>query len=123
MVAKILSFFVAAAIWQTCVAVAFVILSFVDGLKVEDAHAFLPYALFSVLLAGACVVAGGRLAKSRATITGIAVGLLPSAVLAVLGVWTLKGIEAWFNVWLAAGSGIGGGLGALFSSCIQKKHS
>jgi hypothetical protein len=120
---KILSFFVAVVTWLACIVIAFVVPSYLDGLKVEDAHAILPYALFSVLLAATCVVIGARLTASRATITGIAVGLLPSAALLTSGVLTFKGVEAWFNICLAVGSGVGTGLGALFSSRIQRSHS
>ena len=120
MARKILSFVVALGAWQACIAVAFAILSFIDGLKVEDVRAFIPYALFSVPLAGACVVIGARLTILRATITGLGIGLLPSAILATLGALALKGIEARLDLCLATASAVGGGLAGLFSSYIQR---
>jgi hypothetical protein len=117
MTVKILSFLAAIAFWLTCVAITFFALSFANGLKVENSRAFLPYILFGVLLAAGCVTAGRHLPKSGATIVGVVIGLLPVAILTIY-----VGIELPLSIIsLATASGIGGGVAASTSSCIQNK--
>jgi hypothetical protein len=120
---KILSFVVALVVWQGCLAIALGSEASYEGLRVENVSAFFPYALFSIIVASICTASGGRLTTPRATIAGIAIGVSPSAVFAMTGALMHWGIEPSLNMWLAAGSGVGGGLSGLFASRLQKQHS
>jgi hypothetical protein len=117
---KLLSFFVALVTWNVCVGIAVALADVSNRLNIEDPTALIPYIIFGAVLAAACVAIGGRFTSTRATLTGIVIGLLPSVIALIAGSVTMKGLEPLAAAWLAIPSGIGGGMGASLSSLIQR---
>jgi hypothetical protein len=113
------------AAWQAClVAAAAVTVLMGSGV---DASVLVPTALAGVVVAAVVTLSVRRLTRITATISGFAIGLLPSIAGIIYG-WfflpkTIDASEGWFalSLWLAAPSALGGALCGVFCSHNQQR--